>query len=85
MPRKRTPLAPGNRYTFNGYPSGFCVRWFTFSRLDGLPGVAITWFGRGRGNNFHGFYPYKSERAFWRSLLFRNAVDAPPTGDTNDI
>lgn len=73
--RKRTPLSEGRRYVFKGYPSGFVVKWFTFAENNGLPGVAIRWFGRGRGLSFSGFYHFKSERAFWRSLIFKNAVD----------
>ncbi len=72
--RKRTPLAAGNRYAYEGFASnGFVVKWFTFAENDGIPGVAVKWFGLSRTS---GFYPFKSERAFWRNWIFRNAVDA---------
>ncbi len=75
--RKRTPLAAGNRYCYEDFSSnGFVVKWFTFGPNDGIPGVAIKWFGLSRTS---GFYPFKSERAFWRHWLFRCAVDSERT------
>ena len=74
--RKRSPLAPGNRYTFPGFArNGFEVKWLTFQDNDGLKGVAVKWFGYGR-SRMSGFYAFKSERAFWSNYLFKAAVDS---------
>lgn len=78
LKRKRTALADSNRYVYEGYPTGFQVKWFTFKENDGIKGVAIKWFGYGRSRR-SGFYAFKSERAFWSSLLFRHCVDEPKT------
>lgn len=72
--KKRSRLAAGNRYTYPNFSrNGFVVKWFTFAKGDGLPGVAIEWFG---AKKFSGFYPFPTEREFWQSMYFKNAVDA---------
>lgn len=76
----RSPLARGRRYQYRGFNSGFVVKHVTFRGHveddGGLEGVAIRWTGfpARRGS---GFYPFKSEAAFWKHALFRNAYDAP--------
>jgi hypothetical protein len=78
--RKRKPLEDDNKYMYPRFPTrGFRVKWFTFKENDGLKGVAIHWFGLGRGVLSSGFYPFKSERAFWQNSRFAPMVDQSST------
>jgi len=71
---RRSPLAPGNKYRFNGFNTWVKIMWFSFpgTKHDdgGLPGVTVKWWSGKRG-----FYPFKSEQDFWDCHLFSNLID----------
>ena len=80
----RSPLARGRRYQYNGYRTGFRVKYVAFRGHPeddgGLEGVAIAWEGFPRGGRqCGGFYPCKSDKQFFEMLIFRNAYDRPNT------
>lgn len=75
----RAPLARGRRYQFDGYPSGFTIKYVAFRGHPeddgGLQGVAVKWWGGIRRRSM--FYPCRNDAEFWDMEIFRNAFDSP--------
>lgn len=71
---RRSPLAPGNKYRFNGFNTWIKIMWFSLpgTKYDdgGLPGVTVKWWSGKRG-----FYPFENEQEFWDFYLFNNLID----------
>lgn len=80
---KRSPLAAGREYRYDGFPSGFRVRAIARrghpADIGGVEGVSIIWQGfSGRKGSV--FIPCKTDEEFFGIETFHNAYDKTASG-----